>query len=522
MPITAKKPGIRDWGVGDQPGEKREGKRTPVDIVREYLNLEFAEAVAWLRARLGLEEEKASSLLLDPTNPMPSARKIVALHFTNENKLRTLQRHRHAFWWHQNSHYRLTDDETLRARIWEVLESAYRETKEGKTAPFKPTSARVSEVLDALRAVTQLNEHINPPAWLNSEPAPAEEFFACTNGLLHLPSGKLYTATPEYFGLSASEVIYDPAAQRPVMWLQFLNEVLADDQAINAVQEWFGYTLAPDTSQQKILLAIGPKRSGKGTLARILTKLSGSASVAGPTMNSLGAQFGLEGLITKSLAIISDARIGRRTETSLIVERLLSISGEDGIDVARKYAKAWSGRLLTRIMILTNELPSLTDGSGALASRFILILFPNSFYGKEDITLTDRLTTELSGILNWAIAGYRRLKQRGYFVQPENAKEQLDTIEMLGAPVKAFIRDCCEVGPGFEEEVDTLYEAWEGWCQLQRRPSGTKEWFGRNLHSAIPGLRIIRPAGEGAARPRRYVGVRLAQHPVWGAATSAT
>ena len=158
----------------------------------------------------------------------------------------------------------------------------------------------------------------------------ASEFLACANGLLHLPSGKLHPATPDYFCLTASEVEYDPAAKAP-QWSAFLRELLEkDQQAIDALQDWCGYTLSPDTSQQKIGGVIGPPRSGKGTIARILTKLLGATSVAGPWMNSLGETFGLEPLIPKSLAIISDVRIGSRTDKSTIVERLLSISARTG------------------------------------------------------------------------------------------------------------------------------------------------------------------------------------------------
>jgi putative DNA primase/helicase len=78
-----------------------------------------------------------------------------------------------------------------------------------------------------------------------------------------------------------------------------------------------------------MLLLIGPKRGGKGTIARVLRSLLGHNSVAGPTMASLSTAFGLEPLITKSLAVISDARIGGKTDKSAIMERLLSISGED-------------------------------------------------------------------------------------------------------------------------------------------------------------------------------------------------
>ena len=55
----------------------------------------------------------------------------------------------------------------------------------------------------------------------------------------------------------------------------------------------------------------------------------------------------------------------------IAVERLLSISGEDTLTIDRKYRDPWTGRLPTRFMILTNELPRFTDSSGALASRFV-------------------------------------------------------------------------------------------------------------------------------------------------------
>ena len=293
--------------------------------------------------------------------------------------------------------------------------------------------------------------------------------------------------------------------------LKFLNQLFGDDQeAINLLQEQFGYLLSPDTSQQKILLMVGPKRSGKGTIARILSKLLGRNSVGGPTMSSLSETFGLEPLITKSLAIVSDARIGQRTDKSMITERLLSISGEDQMTVARKFRAAWHGRLMTRIMILTNELPSLPDGSGALAGRFIVLMLTESFFGKEDPALTNKLTSELPGILNWAIDGYRQLRDRGHFIQPASSQEAISDIEMLAAPVKAFINDQCEVGPTFEEPVDEVWGRWKNWCDWEgKRDAGTKAWLGRNLKSALPGLKVTHPVGKDGSRVPTYVGIKL-------------
>lgn len=460
--------------------------------------------------------KKHGELVLDPANPLASARELVLKQFTTDG-LQTLWRHRGCFWLWSGSYYQLINEETIHAHIWAFLERAKQSrlnkgTSKWEIVDFKPKRAHVGEVTAALTAICQLDERIDPPTWLSLEASKpsAREFLACANGLLHLPSGKLHAATPDYFGLIASEVAYDRAAKAP-QWRAFLRELLEkDQQAIDTLQDWGGYCLSPDTSQQKIGGIIGPIRSGKGTIARILTKLLGASSVAGPSMNSLGETFGLEPLIPKSLAIISDVRIGSRTDKSTIVERLLSISGEDRMTVARKFLSAWHGKLLARVMFLTNEFPALTDGAGAFASRLVLVVLTKSFYGKEDPQLTDKLSAELPGILNWCIVGYRRLNERGHFIVPESAREAIDSIEILGAPVKAFVRDKCEVRPGLSVAVDELYQEWRDWCEDEgRKDAGTKEWFGRNLHSMIPGLRTARGRKIGDKRMQTYEGLAL-------------
>ena len=70
----------------------------------------------------------------------------------------------------------------------------------------------------------------------------------------------------------------------------------------------------PDTRQQKILMLVGPKRSGKGTIAKVLAQLIGLKNVCAPTLASLGMNFGLWPLVGKSLAIIADARLSNRSD----------------------------------------------------------------------------------------------------------------------------------------------------------------------------------------------------------------
>jgi putative DNA primase/helicase len=157
-------------------------------------------------------------------------------------------------------------------------------------------------------------------------------------------------------------------------------------------------------------------------------------------------------------------------------------------------------------MFLTNELPRMHDASGALAGRFVVLRLTRTFYGQEDVTLTAKLMQELPGILIWAIEGLRRLRARGHFVQPQAASDAVQEMEDLASPVSAFVRDCCDVGPGYREWVDAMYEAWKQWCQRDGRTTiTTKQVFGRDLGAAFPAVVCRRNRGQG----RFYEGICL-------------
>jgi P4 family phage/plasmid primase-like protien len=301
-----------------------------------------------------------------------------------------------------------------------------------------------------LRAASHLESSIAPPAWLGHVPdLQADEVVACANGLLLLPTLTLLPHTPTFFTHNALDFAYDRDAPKPHQWLAFLDQLWPDDgEAIDTLQEVFGYCLTGDTRQQKAVLIVGPKRSGKGTIARVLRRLIGTDNTVAPTLAGLGMNFGLAALIGKRVGIISDARLGGRADQQAIAERLLSITGEDAITIDRKYLSAWTGQLQLRFIVISNELPRLADASGALASRFIVLLLTRSFYGYENPTLTYRLFTELPGILNWSIAGWRRLTQRGHFVKPRSALDHVQQLEDLKpdrrVPARAM-RDRCRV-----------------------------------------------------------------------------
>jgi putative DNA primase/helicase len=452
---------------------------------------------------------------IDPGAPYATAQLFRELRYDTDD-MPTLYHHRGGFYGWNGTAYPEAEDGEIRAAIYRFLDECVVLVQDAKTGewqqlPVKPNTNRVNNVADALRAATLLPGTIGAPVWLDdTRDLEPQDIIACANGLLHMPSMSLLPRTPAFFTHNALEFGFEPNAPAPAAWLEFLRQLWGNDtESIATLQEVFGYCLGADTSQQKAFLIVGPKRSGKGTIARVLTQLVGADNAVAPTLAGLGTNFGLAPLIGKRVAIISDARLSGRADQAVIAERLLSVTGEDAITIDRKYRDAWTGRLPVRFVVLSNELPKLTDASGALASRFIVFVLTESFFGREDPGLTNRLLAELPGILNWAIEGWRRLRERGYFVQPASAEGAIEELEDLGSPIGAFLRDECEVGLGYSESVDAVFLTWEEWCIAQRRQAGDRQSFGRNLRAAVPGVMTSQPRTADGGRQRRYEGLRL-------------
>lgn len=387
----------------------------------------------------------------------------------------------------------------------------------GERPETRPVTGKLAaDAEQALRSICLLPDSIEAPAWIGAPGEPeAARLMPLKNGLLDLEaaaSGKpaLYASTPAFFALNSAPYDYYPDATEPTHWLTFAAELWPNDQqSIDTLQEWMGLMLTPDTRHQKILFILGPKRSGKGTIARVMRDLLGPANVAGPTLGSLATNFGLSPLVGKPAAIISDAHLSGRSDAAIITERLKAISGEDAITIDRKHRDPITVKLPTRFTILANELPRLGDASGALASRLIMLRLTRTWYGRENHDLSARLQTELPGILRWAIEGWRRLRDRGRLIQPDSAREIVEDMDALSSPIGVFVRDKCIVSPGESVVTSELFAAWRSWCEAHGRDHpGNEQSFGRDLRAAVASLGTV-SRKAGSERWREYSGIRI-------------
>lgn len=461
---------------------------------------------------LGNRDPVTGRVVLSPKRTIPTAEAYVR-EFHSHPDGRTIHYYAGQLLDWRDNRYVQVEDYEVKKRLQNWLHGALRYVRNrGKEQleliDFESNPNTVNAALESLRGHVHLPDTAASPSWIGRPPndVDVKDVLPCRSTLLHLPTMERLSPTPSFFTLNALDIDPDTSAPVPKNWFQFLHQLFDGDcESHDLLQEWFGYCLTADTSLQKILLMVGPKRSGKGTIARVLRRLVGEGNVSGPTTSSLAGPFGLQPLIGKSLAIVSDARFhGDNIPT--VVERLLCISGEDALTIDRKHMPSLTTKLNTRFMFMTNEIPRLTDSSGALAGRFMILRFNHSFYGKEDSSLTDRLLAELPGILNWAIEGRQRLGERGHFVMPSSVEDVVQDIEDLSSPVAAFVRDQCQVGPGYRVSVSSIYDAWGRWCDEEgRQIVSTKQTFGRDLSAAVSGIATRR----GTDQKRFYEGITL-------------
>jgi putative DNA primase/helicase len=226
-------------------------------------------------------------------------------------------------------------------------------------------------------------------------------------------------------------------------------------------------------------------------------------------LHSLGGEFGLAPLLGKPLAVISDARfVGKNA--SIVVERLLSISGEDTLTVNRKYRDQWTGKLPCRLHVISNELPKLGDASQAIIGRIVLLPLSRSWLGKEDHGLEAALQAELPGILNWALTGLQRLtvENGNRFTGLASADEAISAMRDLASPIAAFVREKCRLSPDQEIPVDDLYAAYKSWAEYNCQVKASKHVFGRDLRAAVPSISKTR-SREAGVRVPVYRGIAL-------------
>ena len=449
--------------------------------------------------------------VLDSTAPLDIAdRWLMERHWLNDLPILRMYS---GSWYRFDGHkYTKVDEKTfVRGDLYAFLrgKTAKRFSSKGELViePYEADAHKVSNIVDALTMTCPVVG--SDPCWLDGQSHPhIQDTVSFANGILVLPSLGLLDPTPQLFSLTAMPYTWNCDAACP-RWLKFLQEVFPNDQEkILLLQEWFGYNLVADTSQEKLMFFVGRPGGGKGTVLEGLRAMLGSAQVASTSFDTLVADFGLQPLLGKLAAILPDAHITRRSDPAKALQVLKEISGRDGIGINRKNKEFLADHKLScRFTISVNAMPDLPDHERSLDRRLLLLPFGESFTGREDTTLKDRIAEEAPGIAVWAIDGLIRLRETG-FTMPVSSRPVVEEFRKQSSPVTEFCDEYCVFDKANAIPSMMLYDAYARWCKDQGAFTGTHTRFTQRLLLMYPGVRADRMQFNNK-QARCFTGVQL-------------
>jgi putative DNA primase/helicase len=358
-----------------------------------------------------------------------------------------------------NGVYKLTLESTIRQRIEDILERHGERLRESV----------LSDV------VAKISRH--PSVYLENPPEPCP-YLNLKNGLLDIDTLALRKHSPNVMTMAQSETYYDPNA-RCTAFTAFIERVCPNEENRKTLQEFLGYILSPRAHLQKALYLKGDAGTGKGTLTTtVLNKLLGGVGKNGlVAIMALKAleddNHSLVGALNKRLIVVSE--VGKNDD--LLGFKKITVG--DPMHINPKNKSPFNATIEAKIIITANShIFTGVDNANASIDRRLIILPFNVTMRPEDKNpnIGAELTTpaELSGILNWCLEGWERLKANNFLFTNEGDFEQ--RLEFLAESnhVIDFLRDWYEPKEEGEVQSSVLYERWKDWCL------GEVEYIGMN------------------------------------------
>lgn len=353
--------------------------------------------------------------------------------------------------------------------------------------------------------------------WEDKRNHPADEMLMTAEGLIHLPTVDLGSPdyipiSPRWFGAVTTKVSIDPFAQC-LGWHRHLDRVFGTDaqglQDRDALQDWFGYCLMPHARLNKFCILHGASQSGKSTCLRVLMAVVNSVTI---TLGELDQQFGLERLEGVTHAAIDDAKVNNRGFQPTANSRFLSITGGMTTTIQRKNQTSTDTHPGLKFTMTANEMPRFDNTHNAIANRIHPIHFPRA------IAQNDRrpgielgwIKDELSGILSWAIDGYKRVYDNERLSSPGSMDVSMAELNDETDPISEFVRESLTQSsdPNASVTLRDVFEAYRGYFLNVNVNALTRREIKQLLVTRY-GYNVSRPSNHHVSQAERLLGTSL-------------
>lgn len=343
---------------------------------------------------------------------------------------------------------------------------------------------RVSEVIDYIKASTFKDRKEEPP-----------HLIPLKNGVLDINAMKLTPHSPDYMFFNLLPVNYNPNADCPKI-KEFFQQITATKEDVDILLEVIGFCLYREYFIAKALMLVGEGSNGKSTFLNLIKEFLGKENVSGRSLQDLEenrfAKADLHHKLANIYADLPDRALWRTGTFKML-------TGRDLIAAERKFQQGFTFENYAKLLFSANKVPEAYDDTQAFFRRWIIIVFPNQFVNdKADPYILKKLTTpeELSGLLNLAIEGLKRLLKNGTFSYSKTTEQIREDYIRKSSPVAAFIMDCMEVDSDAFIEKKELYTVFAEYCRARGLPTISQDSFFKKLPGHVQ-IADFKPTVEG-------------------------
>ena len=188
----------------------------------------------------------------------------------------------------------------------------------------------------------------------------------------------------------------------------------------------------------------------------------------------LSKEYYLLDLLGKMINVSGETPSRRLLNTDL----LKAVVAGDFVTARGPYEGPAKFKPFAKHFLAMNEAPVIEDSSYGMWRRLYIINFPKRFSEHEmDVHLTEKLKTELSGIFNWALQGFKRLRDRDFrFEESSSMKQSKQSYKDHSNSALSFAGECLEKSsPDESLRFKNVYEVYEDYCEKERFSSRMKK-----------------------------------------------
>jgi putative DNA primase/helicase len=318
-------------------------------------------------------------------------------------------------------------------------------------------------------------------AMMDSEKVRGDQvnYLTLQNGLYSLNEEMLIPHSPKFFTTNLLPYKYDPDAQCP-RFIQYLHEIFENkEQLVTFIQEAVGYGFHKSIPMPAIFFLTGNGSNGKSVFINTITNLYGEENTCSISFSALSNEYYLLGLYGKMINISSETPQKRQINTDMIK----AVVAGDWVTGRIPYKQPTKFRPYAKHYLAMNEIPVIEDSSHGMWRRIYIVEFPKTFSKKEmDVHLTDKLTAELSGIFNWAIEGYKRLRNKNFRFEEVESMETSKQKHKNDNSVLSFASEHLTTGSDHDKvKFSDAYDLYVVSCEIK----GIKNWFSKNAFGKI-------------------------------------